>query len=132
MPPRRSCDIDFRGKIRSLDGNNETDNRYPKETNSTCNRIRLRKCTGLYVRQVTHMCVCVCVYGRNAREGNNRKGKINELTRLEKLPVFIFHFYFFLFDRRMNLFILLVVQLSSCNRSVFSSRVNFSFVFLND
>ena len=73
--------------------------------------------------------VCVCVYGRNAREGNNRKGKINEL----KLPVFIFHFYFFLFDRRMNLlFILLVVQLSSRNRSVFSSRVNFSFVFLND
>lgn len=73
--------------------------------------------------------VCVYVYGRNAREGNNRKGKINEL----KLPVFIFHFYFFLFDRRMNLlFILLVVQLSSRNRSVFSSRVNFSFVFLND
>lgn len=77
MPPRRSCDIDFRGKIRSLDGNNETDNRYPKETNSTCNRICLRKCTGLYVRQVTRICMCVCMEEMRGKETIEREKLTN-------------------------------------------------------
>lgn len=97
LPPSRPYDIDFRGKIRSLDGNNQTDNRYPKETNSTCNRICLRKCTACIYDRVR---VCVSQKKRNSRgrvfesycekncksreEGKlNRKGKIkNRLLRL--------------------------------------------------
>lgn len=88
--PLRSYDIDFRGKIRSLDGNNETDNWYPKETNSTCNRIRLRKCTGLYTRQVM-LDIYAC--GSSRRNATRGKEIINELISYRFLPIsFIFVF----------------------------------------
>lgn len=88
--PLRSYDIDFRGKIRSLDGNNETDNWYPKETNSTCNRIRLRKCTGFYTRQVM-LDICAC--GSSWRNATRGKEIINELISYRFLPIsFIFVF----------------------------------------